>query len=262
MHRRPNRNVKVGVAPKSQAAGAGGPAPAPASRNPGRLGQRAATSGPCRPPWTVAAGRDCDYVRARCKSLLRRGAEEATMGARGRRSRALLDPSQEQTPGLVRFPALHALVRHLQPRLSADEGGARLHAAAGPAPDRGLHAGRVAGPLHRREYPQGDRRRIRVGRRRPGQRHARPGPADSRYRRARARGGQGRHAGRPVGVRLARNVSRHRLSPHRRDGRRNRSADRSASTRASRARPRKFASKPRSGFRCRISRSRPTTSSR
>ena len=87
-------------------------------------------------------------------------------------------------------------------------------------------------------------------------------PADSRYRRARARGGQSRHAGRPVGVRLARNVPRHRLSPHRRDGRRNRSADRAASTRASRARPRKFASKPRTGFRCRISRSRPTTSSR
>jgi hypothetical protein len=36
----------------------------------------------------------------------------------------------------------------------------------------------------------------------------------------------------------------------------------SASMRASRARPRKFASKPRSGFRCRISQSRRTTSSR
>ena len=170
------------------------------------------------------------------------------MGTRGRRSRALLDPSQEQTSGLVRFSALHALVRHLQPRLSADEGRARLHAAAGPAADRRLHAGSVAGPLHRREYPQGDRRRFRVGRRRPGQRHARPGPADPRHRRARARGRQGRHAGRPVGVRLARNVSRHRLSPHRRDGRRHRSADRAASTRASRARPRRFASKPRSGL--------------
>src|SRR6185436_9044588 len=71
---------------------------------------------------------------------------------RGGRSRALLDPSQEQPPGPVRFSALHALVRYLQPRLSADEGGARLHAAAGPPPDRGLYAGRLAGPLHRREY--------------------------------------------------------------------------------------------------------------
>ena len=34
------------------------------------------------------------------------------------------------------------------------------------------------------------------------------------------------HAGRPVGVSFARNVSRHRLSPHRRDGRRHRSDDR------------------------------------
>ena len=122
--------------------------------------------------WLRLPGLMCGAdARASCVAARRR----RRWRTRGRRSRALLDPSQEQTPGLVRLSALHALVRDLQPRLPADEGGARLHAAAGPAPDRGLYAGRVAGPLHRREYPQGDRRRIRVGRRRPGQRHARPG---------------------------------------------------------------------------------------
>ena len=85
-------------------------------------------------------------------------------------------PVKNRRRVLVRFPALHARVRHLQPRISADEGGARLHAAAGPPADRGLYAGRVAGPLHRREHPQGDRRRDWLGRRRPGQRHARPAP--------------------------------------------------------------------------------------
>ena len=72
--------------------------------------------------------------------------------------------SQSRTDaGSCAFFRITRPVRHVQPRLSADEGGARLHAAAGPPPDRGLHAGRLAGPLHRREYPQGHRRRASSG---------------------------------------------------------------------------------------------------
>src|SRR5215468_9075868 len=93
---------------------------------------------------------------------LLRSPGEATIGAEIRRSRALLDPSYDQAAGLVRLPALHAGIRYVQSRLSVDEGRAGVHAAAGPAPGRGLYAAGVAGPLRRREHPQGDLSRIRV----------------------------------------------------------------------------------------------------
>ena len=54
--------------------------------------------------------------------------------------------------GPVRVSALHPGLRHLQPRLPADERRARLHAAAGPAADRRLYAGDVDGPVRRREH--------------------------------------------------------------------------------------------------------------
>src|ERR1700756_2599546 len=60
------------------------------------------------------------------------------------RSGALIGPSQESAPAVVRFSALHPRVRNLQPRLSADERRARVHAAAGPARDRGLYAASLA----------------------------------------------------------------------------------------------------------------------
>src|SRR5215813_938442 len=56
------------------------------------------------------------------------------------RSGARIDPSQESAAAVVRFTALHPRLRHLQPRVSADERGARVYAAAGPAGDRGLYA--------------------------------------------------------------------------------------------------------------------------
>ena len=97
----------------------------------------------------------------------------------------------------------------------------------------------------------GDRRRLRVGRRRRWS-----AACTSRRRRfttshARAHAaGKVVGAGRAVGVGLARNVSGHRLSPRRRDRRCHRSARSRASTRASRRRPRRCASRPRSGCRC------------
>ncbi len=100
---------------------------------------------------------------------------------------ALPGPSQQRASGAVRLSALHPGLRHLQPCLSADARRARVHAAAGPAADRRLHAGTLAGAVRRREHPQGDCGRARLGRRRGGQRHARAGPADPRHRRARPR---------------------------------------------------------------------------
>ena len=184
------------------------------------------------------------------------------MGSRDRRPRALLGPSQEQASGPVRVSALHSRLRHLQPRLPVDERRARIHAAAGLLLIAAYMPEGVAGPLRRREHPQGERRRVRMGRRRGGQRHARAGATGPRHHRARACGRQGRHAGRPLGLRLARNVSGHRLSPYRRDGRRHRSRSSRCSTRAWRGRPRRCASRPRSGCRCSSFRSPPTISSR
>ena len=81
------------------------------------------------------------------------------------------------------------------------------------------------------------RRGFRLGRRRAGHRHAHPGRADPRHPAPRRGGRQGHGAGRSVGVGVARDVSGLRLSPRRRDGRRNR-RDRRAHRRERRRRPR------------------------
>ncbi len=91
------------------------------------------------------------------------------------------------TAGSVHFPGLYAVVRHVFPRLSPDGPGARLHAAAGPAADRRLPAGAWPVRFIDENIARGQRRRFRLGRYRSGQRHAYPGAADPRYRRARAR---------------------------------------------------------------------------
>jgi hypothetical protein len=72
---------------------------------------------------------------------------------------------------------------------------------------------------------------------------------------------QGDRARRPVGVERARNVSGFRLSPHRRNRRQYRPAHCLPRRRVARRRPRRCASKPRSGCRSPIFRSRPITSS-
>ena len=72
---------------------------------------------------------------------LARGRREATIGTRNRRSRALVGCGQKQAAGVVCLSAVHPGVRHVQSRLPADERRARVHAAAGPAADRGLYAG-------------------------------------------------------------------------------------------------------------------------
>ena len=134
-----------------------------------------------------------------------------------------------------------------------------VHAAAGAAADRRLHAGKLAGPFRRREHQAGDRRRSCLGRRGAGHRHAHPGRADPRYPAPRQGGRQGDGAGRSVGLGIARDVSGLRLSPRRRNGRRDR-RDRSArSTRAPRHRRNRSFARPRSGCRSPTSRSPPTT---
>ena len=108
---------------------------------------------------------------------------------------------QESASGSVCISALHSGVRHFQPRLSADEGRARVHAAAGPAADRRLYAGKLAGPVHRREHPPGARRPISHGRTWWWSAACTSRPAGPRHHRARACGRQAGHARRAVGVR-------------------------------------------------------------
>ena len=162
---------------------------------------------------------------------------------------------------LVCLSALHAGVRHLPARLQADVRRPRVHAAAGPAADRSLHAGELAGPLRRREHRAGDAGRFRLGRRRAGQRHARAGARRSTTSRARA------HAAGKVVVLGGPSVSAspemypdYRLPAYRRTGRRDRPAHRAARRERGAARRADAASRPRSACRWPISRSRPTTS--
>ena len=89
--------------------------------------------------------------------------------------------SENKRRVLVRVSDLHAVVRHLPARLQADVPREGVHAAAGAAADRRLHAGELAGPLRRREHQARDAGRFRVGRRRAGHRHAHPGRADPRH---------------------------------------------------------------------------------
>src|SRR5260370_7886587 len=81
-----------------------------------------------------------------------------------RRRRALIGTSQEPAPDIVRFSALHPCVRHVQSCLSFDERRARIHAAAGPAADRGLYAATVASPLYPRQSPPTERSPFRSAR--------------------------------------------------------------------------------------------------
>src|SRR5439155_704842 len=73
--------------------------------------------------------------------------------------RAQFSRGQECPPGALRVPGLYALLRHLCARLQVDAGRARVHAAAGTADHCGLSAGKLAGPLHRREHRRGERGR-------------------------------------------------------------------------------------------------------
>src|SRR4029077_15288352 len=78
---------------------------------------------------------------------LRLPPRKATMEfTQGGGPRALIGPSHEPAPDTVRFPALYPRVWHLQSCLSADERGAGVHATAGPAADRRLHAATLPGP--------------------------------------------------------------------------------------------------------------------
>ena len=127
-------------------------------------------------------------------------------------------PQQASRP--VRLPDLHTGLRHLPACLQADVPREGLHAAAGAAADRRLHAGKLAGPLRRREHRAGDRCGLRLGGRRDGHRHAHPGRADPRHPAPRQGRRQGHGAGRAVGVGSARDVPGLRLPSRRRNGRR------------------------------------------
>ena len=175
-----------------------------------------------------------------------------TIGCARGRCRALICSSAELPPGVVHLSALRAGIRHLQPCLPPDEGGARLHAAAGSSADRGLYAAGMAGALHRREYRAAPRPPISTG---PtsslvsGMHVQAPQIHD--IARARPCGRQGRDARRAIGIGRAGDVSGHRLSPHRRDRRRNRRAHRASRREHRAARPRRCGSRP--GAACRSS---------
>ena len=98
-----------------------------------------------------------------------------------------------RAPHPLRVSRLHAVVRHVPARLCADGPGARLHAAAGAPADRRLHAGILAGALHRREHRAGDRGRLRLGRRR-----AWSAACTSRSRRSRTSARARHAAGKPA----------------------------------------------------------------
>ena len=128
----------------------------------------------------------------------------------------------------MRISALHALVRDVRVRLSADRWRPRLHAAAGPAGHRRRGAAVLAGPFHRREHGAGQRRGFRLGRGGFRQRHACAAAADRGHPAPRPCLRPGRGAGRLFGVGMSGALSGIRLSARRRNGRRHRRIVRAA----------------------------------